>query len=378
MKLSHKNKRQIVLVLGARPQIVKSAPLIRLAAQNSEVNFDVIHTGQHYDYEMSKVFFDELQLPDATANLNVGSGTHAWQTAQIMMRLEKLLKLKQPELLVVPGDANSTLAGALVAAKLHIPVAHMEAGARSYDMGMPEEINRRLTDHCSNLLFTPTENCTKNLLKEGISESSIHQTGDTMYEVLLQQLPKAQRSTILEQLCLAPKTYALLTAHRPENVDNPQNLRNITNAVMQLNNFSVVFPVHPRTKKQLQKIKVYNKFQEKPNIKLVEPLGYLEMLQLIQNAKVVLTDSGGIQKEAFWMHTPCITLRENTEWIETVKLNANQLTGADTKKILKAVDHVVQKEAALRTIFKKLPNPFRDDKASQKILDEILKFHEDD
>jgi UDP-GlcNAc3NAcA epimerase len=372
--VTRKNELHVVLVIGARPQIVKSAPLIHLAAQNSEVNFDVIHTGQHYDYEMNKVFFDELQLPDAAANLNVGSGTHAWQTAQIMIRLEKILKSKQPDLLLVPGDTNSTLAGALTAAKLHIPVAHMEAGARSYDMSMPEEVNRRLTDHCSSLLFTSTENCTKNLLKEGIKEDSICQTGDTMYDVLLQQLPKAQRSTILEQLCLTPKTYVVLTMHRPENVDNPQNLRNITDAMMQLKNLTVVFPIHPRTRKQLQKIKVYKKLQES-HIKLVEPVGYHEMLCLIQNAKVVLTDSGGMQKEAFWLHTPCVTLRENTEWIETVNLKANQLTGADTKKILKVVDQVVEKEETLRKALEELPNIFGDGKASQKILEAILQYH---
>ena len=370
-----KNYLHVILVLGARPQIIKSAPLIHLAAQTSEIHFDVVHTGQHYDYEMSRIFFDEFQLPDAVANLEVGSGTHAWQTAQIMIRLEKILKSKQPDLIVVPGDTNSTLAGALTAAKLHIPVAHMEAGARSYDMGMTEEINRRLTDHCSSLLFAPTENCMKNLLKEGINEDRMYQTGDTMYEVLLQQLPKAQRSTILEQLCLVPKTYALLTVHRPENVDNLQNLRNITNAIMQLKNLTVVFPVHPRTKKQLQKIKVYRKFQEKSNVKLVEPLGYHEILRLIQNAKVVLTDSGGIQKEAFWLHTPCVTLRENTEWVETVHLKANRLTGADTKKILKAVDRVVEKEETLRKVFEKLPNPFGDEKASQKILEAVRQYN---
>jgi UDP-N-acetylglucosamine 2-epimerase len=370
-----KNYLHVILVFGARPQIIKSAPLIQLATQSSEIRFDVVHTGQHYDFKMSRIFFDEFQLPDVVVNLEVGSGTHAWQTAQIMIRLEKILKSKQPDLIIVPGDTNSTLAGAITAAKMHIPVAHMEAGARSYDMNMPEEINRRLTDHCSSLLFAPTENCVKNLLKEGINENSIHQTGDTMYEVLLQQLPKAQRSTILEQLCLAPKTYALLTLHRPENVDNPQNLRNITNAMMQLKNLTVVFPVHPRTKKQLQKIKVYRKFQERSHIKLVEPLGYHEILWLIQNAKVVLTDSGGVQKEAFWLHTPCVTLRENTEWVETVHLKANYLTGADTKKILKAVDRVVEEEETLRKVFEKLPNPFGDGKASQKILEAVLQYH---
>jgi UDP-N-acetylglucosamine 2-epimerase len=368
----HKNNLHVILVLGARPQIIKSAPLIHLATQSKEIHFEVVHTGQHYDYEMSRIFFEEFQLPDAVVNLGVGSGTHAWQTAQIMIRLEKILKSKHPDLVIVPGDTNSTLAGALTAAKMHIPVAHMEAGARSYDMNMPEEINRRLTDHCSSLLFAPTENCVKNLLGEGINEDSIHQTGDTMYEVLLQQLPKIQQSTILDKLCLTPKTYALLTIHRPENVDNPQNLRNIMNAITQLKNLTVVFPVHPRTKKQLQKMGIYRKAQEKSHVKLVEPLGYHEILWLIQHAKVVLTDSGGVQKEAFWLHTPCITLRENTEWIETVYLKANCLTGADTKKILKAVDRVVEKEETLRKAFEKLPNPFGDEKASQKILEAVL------
>jgi UDP-N-acetylglucosamine 2-epimerase len=374
-QLFRKNYLHVILVLGARPQIIKSAPLIQLATKSSEIRFDVVHTGQHYDFEMSRVFFDEFQLPGPLANLAVGSGTHAWQTAQIMIRLEKILESEQPDLIIVPGDTNSTLAGALTAAKMHIPVAHMEAGARSYDMNMPEEINRRLTDHCSSLLFAPTENCVKNLLGEGISENSIHQTGDTMYEVLLQQLPKIQQSTILEKLCLAPKTYALLTVHRPENVDNPQNLRNIINAITQIKDLTVVFPVHPRTKKQFQKISVYSKVQEKSNIKLVEPLGYHEILCLIQNSKVVLTDSGGVQKEAFWLHTPCITLRENTEWIETVNLKANCLTGADTKKILQAVDRVVEKEEKLRKTLEKLPNPFGDEKASQKILEAVLQYN---
>lgn len=365
----------IILVLGARPQIIKSAPLIRLAKQNSEIRFDIIHTGQHYDYEMSRVFFNELQLPKAVVNLEVGSGTHAWQTAQIMIRLEKVLKTKKPNLIIIPGDTNSTLAGALVAAKQNIPIAHMEAGARSYDMSMPEEVNRRLTDHCSSLLFTPTENCTKNLLREGIKKDRILQTGDTMYDVLLQQLPKAQKSHIIKRLGLAPKTYALVTIHRPENVDSPRNLRKIANSLVQLKNLSVVFPVHPRTKKQLEKINVYNKLREESHIKLIEPIGYHEILHLIKNAKVVLTDSGGIQKEAFWLHTLCVTLRENTEWIETIQHKANYLTGANTEKILKTVNKVIEKEETLRKDLVKLPKIFGDGLASKKILEAILRFH---
>ena len=369
-----KNCLHVMLVLGARPQIIKSAQLIHLAKKSSEIELNVVHTGQHYDYKMSKVFFDELELPDAIANLGVGSGTHAWQTAQIMIRLEKITKCKKPDLIIVPGDTNSTLAGALVATKQNIPIAHMEAGARSYDMSMPEEVNRRLTDHCSSLLFTPTANCTKNLLKEGIKKDRIFQTGDTMYDMVLQQLPKVHKNLIIRELGLVSKTYALITIHRPENVDDPKNLRSITNSMMQLENLTFVFPVHPRTKKQLKKINVYSKLLKKSHIKVIEPLGYHEILKLIQNAKVVLTDSGGIQKEAFWLHTSCITLRENTEWIETVHLKANQLTGADTPKILEAVNRVVEKGETLRKEPKILPNLFGEGQASQKVLDTILQY----
>ena len=365
----------VSLVIGTRPQIIKSAGLIINSRKHSKIDLNIIHTGQHYDYNLSRMFLNELKLPDPKINLNVQSGSHAWQTGKMLIGLEKAYLEINPDIVLIPGDTNSALAAAIAAIKLKIPIAHIEAGARSYDMNMPEEINRRLTDHCSSLLFAPTENCVKNLLKEGINENSIHQTGDTMYDVLLQQLPKAQQSTILEKLRLASKTYALLTIHRPENVDNPQNLRNIINAIMQLKNLTVIFPVHPRTKKQLQKSKFYRKFQAKSHIKLVEPLGYHKILRLIQNAKVVLTDSGGLQKEAFWLHTPCITLRENTEWVETVQLKANCLTGADTKKILKAVDRVVEKEETLRKELKKLPNLFGDGKASQKILEATLQYH---
>ena len=369
------DKRQqakVMLVLGARPQIIKSAPFIHLASKHQQIDLSIIHTGQHYDYEMTKIFFEELHLPDPIANLNVGSGSHAQQTAKIMLRTEKILLKQRPDLVIVPGDTNSTLAGALTAAKLHIPVAHIEAGTRSYDMAMPEEINRRLTDHCSTMLFTPTENCKKNLLKEGIPKSKIHQSGDTMYDALLQQLPRAEKTKILQQLNLEPNNYALLTTHRPENVDDPKNLTNIVNAMIKLKPLTIVFPTHPRTQKQLRKHKLYNKLQKQQHMKLIQPVGYHETLQLITNAKLVLTDSGGMQKEAFWLHTPCITLRENTEWTETVRLKANYLTGSNTEKILRTIDRVVRGEKMVRKKLEKLPNPFGDGNASQKIVDAIL------
>ncbi len=357
----------ITLVLGTRPQIIKSAPLIHLANQDLQINLSIIHTGQHYDYEMTKIFFEELNLPEPTANLNVGSGTHTQQTARIMLRLEKILKRQKPDIVAVPGDTNSTLAGALTAAKLHIPVAHIEAGARSYDPHMPEEINRQLTDHCSTLLFTPTENCTKNLLKEGIDKAKIHQTGDTMYDVLIQQLPKAEKNPILQQLNLTPKNYALLTIHRTENVDNQENLKNIVEAIIKLRQLTIVFPAHPRTQKQLKKFKISSIIQKQDHIKLIKPIGYHETIKLIKNAALILTDSGGIQKEAFWLKTPCITLRETTEWPETVEIGANHLTGANAQKIIKTAHEILEKGEMTKEL-EKIPNPFGDGEASQKIL----------
>ena len=364
----------VTLVLGARPQIIKSAPFIHLASEDKQVHLDIIHTGQHYDYEMTKIFFEELHLPDPIANLNVGSGTHAQQTAKIMLRLEKILQKQKPDLVIVPGDTNSTLAGALTAAKLHIPVAHIEAGARSYDIKMPEEINRRLTDHCSTLLFTPTKNCTKNLIKEGINKNKIHQTGDTMYDALLQQLPKAEKTTILKKLNLKPKTYALLTTHRPENVDNLKNLKNIIEAITKLKPLTMVFPAHPRTQKQLRKTKLYNKIQKQKHIKLIKPTGYHETLKLIKNATLILTDSGGMQKEAFWLKTPCITLRKNTEWTETTQLGANHLTGTNPQKITKTANKIIKNKEQITKKLQKLPNPFGDGKASQRILEAIKNY----
>lgn len=358
----------IALVLGTRPQIIKSSLFIHLASEDRKIALQIVHTGQHYDYEMTKIFFEELNLPEPTSNLGVGSGTHAEQTAKTMLELEEMWKKQRPNLVLVPGDTNSTLAGALAAAKLMIPVAHMEAGARSYDMKMPEEINRRLTDHCSTQLFTPTNNCTKNLLKEGIDKKTICETGDTMYDVLLQQLPKAGRTTILEDAGLEKKTYALLTAHRPENVDDPLNLRNIVEAMVKLAPLTVVFPVHPRTQKQLDTLKLRDRIAEQKHIKIIKPAGYHETLKLIENALVVMTDSGGVQKEAFWLKTPCVTIRKNTEWTETTRLGANRLTEAKAEKIVVAVKRMIQDEEQIRRMMEKSKNPFGDGNASERIL----------
>ena len=355
-------------MLGARPQIIKSALLIRLSNEDEHVRLSIIHTGQHYDYEMTKVFFEEFSLPDPTVNLDVGSGSHAQQTAKIMSRLEPILLKQKPDLVLVPGDTNSTLAGAVTAAKLHIPVAHIEAGARSYDNRMPEEINRCLTDHCSALLFTTTENCSRNLLKEGIDKDSVHLVGDPMYDVLLQQLSKAERTAILSRLDVKAKSYALLTLHRQENVDNLENLKSILDAIVRLKKLIVVFPVHPRTRKQLHSFNLYTKLKEQKHVRLIEPVSYLENISLIKNANFIMTDSGGMQKEAFWLKTPCLTLRENTEWIETVQLGANYLVGADTERIVKTAEEIIENKEEFCKKLEELPNPFGDGCASQKIL----------
>jgi UDP-N-acetylglucosamine 2-epimerase (non-hydrolysing) len=323
---------------------------------------------------MTQIFFEELDLPNPLVNLNVGSGTHAQQTARIMIRLEHILKKQKPDLVLVPGDTNSTLAGASTAVKLHIPVAHIEAGARSYDRTMPEEINRCLTDHCSTLLFTPSENCTKNLLTEGIDRNTIYQAGDTMYDVLLQQLPYADQTTILEKLTLKLKTYVVLTTHRPENVDNPTNLTNIIEAMIQLKPLPIIFPTHPRTKKRLRNLNLYDNIHKQTHIHLINPTSYHETLSLIQNAKLLLTDSGGMQKEAFWLKTPCITLRNNTEWIETINLEANYLTGSNTQNIIKTVNKILENEEQINNKLQSLPNPFGDGKASEKIVKTVSNF----
>jgi UDP-N-acetylglucosamine 2-epimerase (non-hydrolysing) len=361
-------KVTVALILGTRPQIIKSMPLICLSNEDNQVEISIIHTGQHYDYEMTKVFFEEFTLPEPTINLNVGSGSQAQQTAKMMMRLEPFLQERKPDLVVVPGDTNSTLAGALTAAKLNIPVAHIEAGARSYDKRMPEEINRRLTDHCSSLLFTITENCSRTLLKEGISKYAIHLVGDTMYDLLLQQLPKAEKKPILDQLYVKKKAYVLLTLHRQENVDSFENLKRIISAIVKLKNVVVLFPIHPRTRKQLCRFNLYAKLKEQKHVKLIEPVSYLENISLIKNASFIMTDSGGMQKEAFWVKTPCITLRENTEWVETVQLGANYLVGSNTERIVKTAERISENEKELCKKLEKLPNPFGDGCASQKML----------
>lgn len=358
---------KLMLVLGARPQIIKSAPIVHEALKDGAIELQIVHTGQHYDFEMSKVFFGELELPNPIVNLGVGSGSHGWQTGQMLAGLEKTIKELTPDLVLVPGDTNSTLAGALAAAKLHVPVAHVEAGARSYDLRMPEEVNRRLTDHCSRMLFCATENCRKNLLKEGVSKEQIRLTGDTMYDALLRHLDACMKASVLERLGLETDGYAVLTVHRPENVDSPDTLSSIVGAMIQLEELSIVFPAHPRTMERLKVTGLLKSVEASTNVRLVDPVGYHEMLRLVKDCRMVFTDSGGLQKEAFWLHTFCVTLRARTEWIETVELGANILVGNSRQRIVREVRRWLA-VAGLETKLKDLPNPFGDGHAARKTV----------
>jgi len=319
---------KIASIIGARPQFIKCAPLSReLRKLHQEI---LIHTGQHYDYELDRVFFDELAIPKPEYNLGVGSGTQGAQTGEMLTKIEKVLMQEKPDLVLVYGDTNSTLAGALAGVKLHIRIAHVEAGLRSFDKTMPEEINRLLTDHCADLLFCPTPAAVDNLKREGVS-GSISLTGDVMVDALSQNRVAAERSLILEKLGLESKLYLLVTIHRQSNTDNEQNLRRIVEACLEIDE-KIIFPVHPRTEKYLKMYGIYNKLLEK--IQVIKPLGYLDFLKLMNNARKILTDSGGIQKEAYILGIPCITLRDSTEWVETVAGGWNVLVGVDKERII--------------------------------------------
>jgi len=323
---------KIVSVVGARPQFIKCAPVSReLRKEHTEI---LVHTGQHYDPNMSEIFFEELQIPKPDYNLGVGSGSHGKQTGEILIKIEKVLLQEMPDLVIVYGDTNSTLAGALAAAKLHIPVAHVEAGLRSFDRTMPEEINRIVTDHLSDLLFCPTQTAVDNLLHEGIIRG-VHLVGDVMVDALeFNKEVAEEHSQILKRLGLTSKQYLVLTVHRAANTDNRKHMENIIEAAGGVR-LPVVFPVHPRTKKCLVDYGMWDRLP--PNVIITEPQGYLDMLKLIRHSCKVLTDSGGVQKEAYLLGAPCITLRENTEWIETLHDCWNVLVSSDDQKIMSAL-----------------------------------------
>lgn len=333
---------KIVLVVGARPNFMKVAPIIRAINKHNtstpsiHIEHLLVHTGQHYDYEMSQIFFKDLELPQPDIYLGVGSGTHAEQTGKIMIELEKVLFKERPHLVIVVGDVNSTLAGALAAVKLCIPVAHVEAGLRSYDRTMPEEINRLLTDAISDYLFTPSPDADENLKKEGIPEDKIFLVGDVMVDSLLYNKAEAAKSVILHELNLGEKGYALLTLHRPSNVDEKESLLKIIKALSEISRrIRIVFPAHPRTQKRLKEFDLLSQLPiANQEFLLIEPLGYLDFLNLEMNAKFVMTDSGGIQEETTVLGIPCLTLRNTTERPITLTRGTNTLVWNHTENIV--------------------------------------------
>lgn len=349
---------KIVSIVGARPQFIKAAPVSRaLRPHHTEV---LVHTGQHYDDNMSAVFFQELDIPMPDYNLGVGSGTHGAQTGEMLMRIEQVLLDEKPDWVLIYGDTNSTLAGALAAAKLHIKVAHVEAGLRSFNRRMPEEINRIVADHLSDLLLCPSQTAVDNLAKEGITRG-VHLVGDVMADALAFAAERARvHSDILTRLGLNERGYLLATVHRAENTDDETRLRNILQAFAEIDEI-IVFPVHPRTRNQLSTFHL----PLSTNVQIIEPVGYLDMVRLEQSAKMILTDSGGIQKEAYWLGVPCVTLRDETEWVETVQAGWNVLAGADPMRIVTAVQEFTPR--------KDHPLLYGDGKAAKRIAEQLTR-----
>ena len=349
----------IAIILGTRPEIIKMAPIIR-ECERRALDYFVLHTGQHYSHQMDSIFFEQLELPAARYNLDVGSASHAEQTGRIMAGVEKVLMDERPDVVLVQGDTNTVLAGALAASKLHIKVGHVEAGLRSYDRTMPEEINRVVADHISDYLFAPTENSRENLRKEGIADEKIHVTGNTIVDSVYQNLEIAKRKVnVLADLGLKPKEYFLVTAHRQENVDSRERLAEIIKGLELVSrefSLPVVFPVHPRTRKMAAEFGF-----EFDGIKAIEPLGFLEFLQLEANARLALTDSGGVQEETCILGVPCVTLRENTERPETVDVGANMLVGTGSEKIMSSAMQMFKTDAIWK-------NPFGDGHTGDRIV----------
>lgn len=321
---------KVISIIGARPQFIKYATVSR-ALKNTHRSL-LVHTGQHYDYNMSKIFFDELGIAAPEYNLGIGSGTHAYQTGEMLKGIEDILVKEKPDLVLIYGDTNSTLAGALSAVKLQIRLAHVEAGLRSYLKYTPEEVNRVVSDYCSDYLFCPTPSSIENLKRENITQG-VYLTGDVMVDTLELSRNLAERSDILDKLGLISKQYLLVTIHRAMNTDSPDILKSIVEALVQLGQEeTVVFPVHPRTLKQLENFNLLERL--KKNVKVIEPLGYLEMIKALSHARKTLTDSGGLQKEAYILKVPCITLMAHSTWMETVDDGWNVLAGHDTTRIV--------------------------------------------
>ena len=365
----------ILIVAGTRPELIKLAPVFEQFKTRS-VHFTFVWSGQHYDYELSRIFIKELRMPEPDFNLDIGSGSHAAQTSKAMVGLEEIAGKCKPALTLALGDTNSVVATALSSTKIGVPFVHVESGLRSWDETMPEEINRKIADQVAQVLFTPSALATTNVLNEGISQSRIFHVGNTVIDVLFKHLKLAEKqsSKLKEGLNLGANEYFLATFHRQENVDNPERLKSIVKALVRLaKRIKIVIPSHPRTKKQLIELNLHKPLLDNKNIVFLEPLGYLEFLGLLKEAKTVLTDSGGVQEEAFTLKIPTITLRYNTERPETILLGCNVLAGADEDRI---VDCAHKMAALKENIYSKLrskPNPYGDGHAGERIANVLEK-----
>lgn len=366
---------KLISIVGARPQFIKAAPVSRAIEQHNldnhgpQITEILVHTGQHYDYKMSQVFFDQLEILPPRYNLGVGSGNHGQMTGAMLAKIETVLLKERPDWVLVHGDTNSTVAGAMAAVKLHIPVAHVEAGLRSFNRRMPEEINRVLTDHISSILFCPTDTAVINLKKEGITKG-VFNVGDVMYDAFLANKNLAhQKSDILSDLELKPKSYCLATVHRQENTEDPRRLLNIFTAFEELSSADCPFIIllHPRTRKAFQRHK--GKVLLSPHVRLLSPASYLDMIALEVHARVILTDSGGVQKEGYFARVPCVTLRDETEWIETIEAGWNHLGGADCRQIADAF------EKAINSFPLEQSGVYGDGNASHLLLRNLISCH---
>jgi UDP-N-acetylglucosamine 2-epimerase (non-hydrolysing) len=361
---------KIINIVGARPNFMKIAPLMAAMQNSNLIEPMLVHTGQHYDEKMSKLFFEELEIPRPEINLEVGSDSQAKQVAKIMDKFDDVCNQYKPDAILVVGDVNSTMACSLVAAKLGIKIIHMEAGLRSFDRRMPEEINRLVTDSIADLLLTPSSDGTDNLLKEGIHPDKIQMVGNIMIDTLYHFLPKAEKSNILERLAVNPKEYATVTLHRPSNVDEKENLERILNTLHQIQKqIAIVFPIHPRTFKNISNFDLDKIIENSPNLILTEPLGYLDFQKLTSNSKLVITDSGGVQEETTALKIPCITVRENTERPVTIWEGTNELVGFDMDKLLHFAHN------AVNGIWKNSVIPqFWDGKTAERVVDSIENY----
>ena len=360
--MSVNNRRymmKICTIIGTRPEIIKMAPIIRVCEKKDLQNI-IIHTGQHYNFNMDKIFFEELRLPNPHYNLNIGSGTQGEQTSKIISRVEKALLDEKPDVILVQGDTNTVLGASLAAVKLNIKIGHVEAGLRSFDRNMPEEINRVLTDHIASYLYSPTIVASKNLINEGISQDNIFLTGNTIVDAIFQHTKYAKEIELPFPL---KGDYLLVTIHRAENVDDPERLKNILSGLRKISSlysYEIILPIHPRTKNMIEKNHIST-----GTINIIEPLGYLPFLKLLMMAKLVLTDSGGVQEESCILGVPCITLRENTERPETIEVGANVLVGFNQEKIISAVPHMLNKK-------REWDNPFGDGRSGEKIINHLI------